>query len=285
MDIRSLISRIPFLPVGEPPPVVAVLRLSGMIGGLGPLRSGLTLASLAGQIEKAFKLPRLKAVALSVNSPGGSPVQSALIAGRIRALAEEKRLPVYAFAEDVAASGGYWLACAGDEIVADESSIIGSIGVISAGFGFQALIERYGIERRLHAAGEKKAMLDPFRPEDPDDVARLEALQQEIHETFKAHVRKRRGERLKASEETLFSGAFWTGKQALELGLVDALGDLRTAMRQRFGDKVQLRAIEDRRPWWRRRLRMEAALPSPAEIGAGLLGALEERALWGRFGL
>ncbi len=289
MDLRKQLSRVPFLPIREAPPVVAVLRLTGVIGGLGPLRSGLTLSGLAGQIERAFKLPRLEAVALVINSPGGSPVQSALIAGRIRDLAQEKEIKVFAFTEDVAASGGYWLACAADEIFANESSIIGSIGVISAGFGFPELLKRFGVERRVHSAGDRKAMLDPFLEEDPKDVTRLKALQKEIHASFKDHVRDRRGERLKGPEKALFSGEFWTGRRALEMGLVDALGELRQVMRDRYGEKVKLKVIDGGRPWWRRRLKMDLPWPGPgigAEgLGAGLLAAAEERAIWSRYGL
>jgi len=285
MDRYSLLGRLPIGRFREPPPVVAVIRLAGVIGALGPLRMGLTLSGVAGQIDRAFKLPRLKAVALSVNSPGGAPVQSALIGRRIRALAEEKKIPVIAFTEDVAASGGYWLACAADEIFADENSIIGSIGVISSGFGFQDLLQRVGVERRLHTAGEKKSMLDPFQPEDPKDVARLEGLQKEIHESFKDQVRERRGERLKGSEKVLFSGEFWTGRKALELGLIDGLGDLRGVLRERYGEKLRLKRVDGARPWWRRRLPTGSAPPAPQDWAAGLLGAVEERALWSRYGL
>ncbi|MGF1608090.1 MAG: S49 family peptidase [Kiloniellales bacterium] len=289
MGIYSLLSRLPVVRFTRRPPLVAVLRLTGVIGSLGPLRSGLTLAGQAQAIERAFKMKRLSAVALSINSPGGSPVQSALLATRIRALADEKEIPVFAFTEDVAASGGYWLACAADEIFADENSIVGSIGVISSGFGLQELIKRIGVERRLHTAGERKAMLDPFKPEDPEDLKRLEAIQQDIHESFKEMVRRRRGAKLKADETTLFNGEFWTGKRARELGLVDGLGELRQVMRQRFGDKVQLKRIGGRQPWWRRRLGVTEALeragPQPADWAGGLLAAVEERALWSRFGL
>jgi signal peptide peptidase SppA len=263
-------------------PVVAVVRLAGIIGSLGPWRGGLTLAGLAPTLERAFALGGTKAVALAVNSPGGSPVQSSLIAARIRALAGEKKLPVFAFAEDVAASGGYWLATAGDEIYADESSIVGSIGVISAGFGFQELLQRLGVERRVHTAGPRKAMLDPFRPESAEDVARLESLQREIHETFKAQVRNRRGARLKADDDTLFSGEFWSGRRALELGLIDGIGDMRTVLRARFGDKVRLRLVGGQRGWLMRRLRLATA---PDDWARDLIGAIEERALWARFGL
>jgi signal peptide peptidase SppA len=284
MDVASILSRLPIRRFREPPPVVAVLRLSGIIGSLGPLRTGLSLASLADSIERAFKLHRLKAVALSVNSPGGSAVQSALIAQRIRDLAKEKEVRIFAFAEDVAASGGYWLLCTGDEVYAHESSIIGSIGVISAGFGFQDLLRRFGIERRIHTSGDKKSMLDPFKDEDPQDVERLRAIQQEIHESFKSTVRERREKRLNASEQTLFNGEFWTGRKALELGLIDGLGELRHVMRQRFGDKVILKRIGVARPWWRRRL-LRSDLPQPTDLFAGLITAAEERALWARYGL
>jgi signal peptide peptidase SppA len=263
-------------------PVVAVVRLAGVIGSLGPWRGGLSLAGLAATLERAFALGGIKAVALAINSPGGSPVQSSLIAARIRALASEKKLPVFAFAEDVAASGGYWLATAGDEIYADESSIVGSIGVISSGFGFPELLQRMGVERRVHTAGSRKAMLDPFRPESPEDVARLEALQREIHDSFKAQVRRRRGPRLKADDDTLFSGEFWSGKRALELGLIDGIGDMRSVLRDRFGDKVQLRLIGSQRGWLMRRLRLTTA---PDDWARDLIGAVEERALWARFGL
>ena len=285
MDIYALLSRLPFRRFQEPPPVVAVLRLSGVIGGMGPLRAGLTLSGLAGQIERAFEMKRVKAVALSINSPGGSPVQSALIAQRIRDLSKEKDVPVIAFTEDVAASGGYWLACAADEIYANENSIVGSIGVISSGFGFQELIQRFGVERRVHTSGEKKAILDPFREEDPKDVKRLQAIQKDIHESFKELVRSRRGDRLKAPERTLFTGEFWTGRRALELGLVDGHGELRQVMRQRYGETVKLRKIEGKRSWWRRRFSLEADLPKPGDWAAGLIAAVEERSLWSRFGL
>jgi signal peptide peptidase SppA len=263
-------------------PVVAVVRLAGVIGSFGPWRGGLSLAGLAPALERAFAIRGAKAVALAINSPGGSPVQSSLIARRIRALAMEKKLPVLAFAEDVAASGGYWLATAGDEIYADQSSIVGSIGVISAGFGFQEMLQRVGVERRVHTAGSRKSMLDPFRPERPEDVARLEALQREIHDSFKSQVRERRGGRLKGDEETLFSGEFWSGRRALELGLIDGIGDMRTVLRDRFGDKVRFRLVGAQRGWLMRRLRSSSM---PEDWARDLIGAVEERALWARFGL
>ncbi len=277
-------------------PVVPVLRLSGVIGQMGPFRRGLTLQALAATIEKAFSMPGTRAVALSVNSPGGSPVQSALISRRIRDLSSEKDIPVYAFVEDVAASGGYWLACAADEIYVDESSIVGSIGVVSAGFGFNELIEKHGIERRVHTAGKRKVILDPFRPELPEDVDALKELQTDIHEAFKAMVRKRRAGKLKAKEDELFEGAFWSGAKCVEYGLVDGIGHLRPTMRAKFGPSVRLHAAMPKMGWLRRRIGFQGAAP-PSDAGEDLisrlsprlvddlLAAVEERALWQRFGL
>jgi signal peptide peptidase SppA len=238
-------------------PTVPVVRLSGVIaptGGLLASRS-LSIDSVAPLLKRAFDMRGAKAVALAINSPGGSPVQSSLIAQRIRLHAVEKNLPVIAFVEDVAASGGYWLACAADEILVDPSSIVGSIGVISAGFGFQDLIARFGVERRVHTSGERKAMLDPFRPENPEDVERLKRLQVEIHDGFKDWVRQRRASRLKGDEAALFNGEFWTGRRGLELGLADGLGELRATLQARYGAKVigptTLAAIEERLHWQR----------------------------------
>jgi len=268
-------------------PLVAVIPLKGVIGSVARLRSGLSLAGTARRIEHAFSARGLKAVALAINSPGGSPVQSAMIMARIRSLAEEKDVPVYAFAEDVAASGGYMLALAADEIYADESSILGSIGVISAGFGFTDLIARLGIERRVYTSGERKDMLDPFRPENPGDVERLKAIQKVIHGHFKELVKERRGRRLKGSARKLFSGEFWAGRQALDLGLIDGIGDMRTVMRARFGERVRFRVFAGDRGWLRRRLR-PATEETPLALGTwaeDLLTGLEARALWARFGL
>src|SRR5204863_1836890 len=247
-------------------PVVSVLRFEGVIMPR-QRRGGLSLASHAAAIERAFRASGLVAVAIVVNSPGGSPVQSALLYRRIRQLADEKHVPVIAFAEDVAASGGYWLALAGDEIFTEETSLIGSIGVISAGFGLYQLLGRLGIERRLHTAGERKSLLDPFLPEDPADVARLSELQQDIHLTFKEQVRHRRGGKIDAADETLFSGEVLTGRMALARGLIDGIGDLRSVMRARFGDNVRLVPIatERRRRWWlpRRQRFVERELWTP----------------------
>jgi signal peptide peptidase SppA len=280
MKLKAVLDRLSAL--RPAPPTVAILPLNGIIGSLGPTRRGLTIAALADPIERAFKLRNLKAVALAINSPGGSPVQSSLIHRRIRALAAEKAVPVIAFAEDVAASGGYWLALAADEIFADESSIVGSIGVIYAGFGLKNLIERYGIERRLHASGERKSMLDPFLDEKPDDVARLKALQGDIHDSFRSLVRERRRGKLRASDDVLFSGEFWTGRRAQDLGLIDGLGDLRGVMRARYGEDVRLRVIKSERSWLRTLMRQETSSPG---WGADVIAAAEERLLWSRYGL
>src|SRR6266853_1535616 len=219
-------------------PIVPVVRLAGVIGFSTPLKPGLTLATVARPLERAFKMRHARAVALLINSPGGSPVQSHLIYRRIRQLAAENTRPVIVFAEDVAASGGYMIACAGDEIFCDPSSILGSIGVVGSSFGFQELIKKIGVERRLYTAGEHKAMLDPFLPEDREDVARLKAIQREIHTIFIALVRKSRGARLKGSDDTLFSGEYWAGETSISLGLADGIGDLRSTLRARYGEKV-----------------------------------------------
>jgi signal peptide peptidase SppA len=249
-------------------------------------RGGVSLASHAAAIERAFRASGLVAVAIIVNSPGGSPVQSALLYRRIRQLAEEKRIPVIAFAEDVAASGGYWLALAGDEIFGEETSLLGSIGVISAGFGFTHLIGRLGIERRLHAAGERKSLLDPFLPEEASDVARLTALQADIHQSFKDHVRRRRAGKIDEADESLFNGDVWSGRMALNRGLIDGIGEIRAVMRARYGDKVRLRPV----PTERRRWPLPSRLPfigrePPSSIIAELADWLEARLLWARFGL
>ena len=289
MRLREFLKLLPIERLRHPPPVVTVVRLDGVIGPR-QWRSALSLASHAAALEKAFAPSRLGAVALSINSPGGSPVQSALLYRRIRQLADEKGVPVFAFAEDVAASGGYWLALAGDEIYAEEASLLGSIGVVSSGFGLDRLLERFGVERRLHTAGEKKALLDPFLPEDPSDVARLSVLQQDIHESFKEHVRRRRVGKLDAADDSIFSGEVLTGRMALARGLIDGIGDLRSVMRARFGDRVRLVPIETarRRRWWLPRLRpfIERGSHSPlAAPVADFLDWLEARAVWARFGL
>src|SRR4029079_1526924 len=221
-------------------PVVPVVRLTGVIGFSTPLRPGLTLASVAKPLERAFAWPRARAVALLINSPGGSAVQSHLVFQRIRQLAREKNRPVIAFVEDVAASGGYMIACAADEIVADPSSIVGSIGVIGASFGFAKLIEKIGIERRIYTSGINKAMLDPFLPENPEHVERLKAIQEDIHASFIELVKSRRGTKLNGPESALFSGEYWAARKGLEFGLIDRIGDVRATLRDRYGDKVEM---------------------------------------------
>src|SRR5947199_2603703 len=218
--------------------VVPVVRLSGVIGAVTPLRPGMTLGGVAKLLERAFATRNARAIALVINSPGGSPVQSRQIYLRIRQLATEKKLPVLVFVEDVAASGGYMIACAGDEIFCDPSSIMGSIGVVGGTFGFQDLIKRIGVERRLYTAGEHKGMLDPFLPENPDDVTRIKTIQREIHALFIALVKQSRGARLKATDDVLFTGEYWAGETSVSLGLADAVGDLRSTLRARYGDKV-----------------------------------------------
>jgi len=282
--IDALLNFLPLKRFRNPDPVVSVLRLHGVIGRVGAIGSGgLTQSGLEKTIEKAFSIKRLKAVALSVNSPGGSPVQSSLIAGHIRALSAEKDIPVYAFVEDVAASGGYWLACAADEIFADENSIIGSIGVISSGFGFVEAIKKIGVERRVHSAGKSKAILDPFQLEKPEEVEKLTSLQNEIHESFKNYVKDRRGEKLKSEGEELFEGDIWTGKSAEGLGLIDGLGDLRTVMKKRLGEKTKFKLVGNKPSPFKRFLgRGEARLYQKTLV---LFSALEEWSVWKRFGL
>ena len=266
-------------------PVVPVLRLSGVIGMATPLRPGLSIAALAGPLEKAFAMSKLPSVAVIINSPGGSPVQAALIHDRIRALAQENGIKVLTFAEDVAASGGYMLALAGEEIYAHENSIVGSIGVVSAGFGFQGLIDKLGVERRVHTSGERKAMLDPFKPEDPRDAEHLEELQREVHESFKAMVRARRPGKLKGNEADLFSGLFWTGAKAKDFGLIDGLGDLRSVCREKFGKDVEFRVIQPRRSWLGTERSGVGVAPALEFRAESFIEAVEDRALWARFGL
>jgi serine protease SohB len=291
--LRQLVAsvRARLRPLLPPPlrgdlPVVPVVRLSGTIGMVTPLRSGLSLAGLARPLERAFAMRDARAVALLINSPGGSPVQSHLIHRRIRQLAAEKRVPVIAFVEDAAASGGYMIACAADEIICDPSSIVGSIGVVGASFGFAGLMEKLGVERRLYTSGERKAMLDPFLPEKPEDVERLKTVQREIHEDFIALVKERRGNRLRGPENDLFSGEFWSGRKAVELGIADAIGDLRSTLRRRFGDEVSMPLVAPARGWLGR---AQPGVGGPdrwrADLAQEVISALEARALWGRYGL
>jgi serine protease SohB len=268
--------------------VVPVVRLSGIIGLSTPLRPGLTLSTVARSLERAFTWSKARAVALAINSPGGSPVQSHLIFQRIRQLAEEHERSVIAFIEDVGASGGYMIACAADEIVCDPTSIVGSIGVVGGGFGFTGLIDKLGIERRLYTAGDRKAMLDPFLPAKTEDVEHLKEIQKDIHESFITLVKERRGAMLIGPESRLFSGEYWTGRRAVELGLADRLGDLRSILRQRFGEDVSTPLVAADRGFLWRRLRGVAGAPGLVDTGGlaeELLTALEARALWARYGL
>jgi signal peptide peptidase SppA len=262
--------------------IINVVRLEGaIISGRGGLQQKLNAKELEPVLKKAFR-KGVSGVALQVNCPGGSPVQSALIATRIRELAEKHRIPVYAFCEDVAASGGYWLACAADEIYADENSIVGSIGVISMGFGFPRALAKLGVERRVYTAGEFKSTNDPFKPERPGDVKRLTALLEEMHSSFKAMVRERRKGRLKATEKELFSGAFWTGAKAADLGLVDAVGQMHAVLGRKFGENLELRPVEAAGGWGLRRFGFGAGI---RHLPDATIDALETRALWSRFGI
>ncbi|MBN9289952.1 MAG: S49 family peptidase [Hyphomicrobium denitrificans] len=270
-------------------PFVPVLRFHGPIGMATPLRPGLTLGGYSNAIEKAFLVSKLPAVAVIVNSPGGSPVQSNLLFKRIRQLAVEKKKRVYVFCEDVAASGGYFLAIAGDEIYADPSSIIGSIGVVSRSFGFVDLLEKIGVERRVYTAGINKNQLDPFLPEDADDVARLKAIQRDVHDIFIGLVKERRLGKLRAPDTELFSGAFWSAARAVEFGLVDGIADIRSKMQDIFGEKIRLKVIEPEKPGLLARLRRTPGaigIQTPALAFADdLVSAVETRTLWSRFGL
>jgi serine protease SohB len=280
--------------------VVPVVRLGGVIGLSSPLRPGLSIASVARMLDRAFAVRNARAVALAINSPGGSAVQSHLIYRRIRSLAEEKKLPVIAFVEDVAASGGYMLACAADEIICDPASIVGSVGVIGASFGFPEAMRKLGIERRVYTAGEHKSTLDPFLPENENDVARLKAVQQDIHRMFIALVRERRGDRLQGTDDELFTGEYWVAGAARERGLVDHLGDIRSVLRERFGADVAMPAVAAERSLFGRRSQGVAGLAPDALAGVAqqglvqgfaqgladdIISTLEARAMWARFGL
>ncbi len=268
--------------------IVPVVRLSGVISsGGGPLRQSLNLAGVSQALEKAFDMKAAPAVAIVVNSPGGSPVQSRMIYNRIRDLAVEKKKKVLIFIEDVAASGGYMIALAGDEIIADATSIVGSIGVVSGGFGFPELLKKLGVERRVYTAGENKVILDPFQPEKEKDIEYLKSLQLEIHKVFIDMVRERRAGKL-TSDETVFSGLFWTGGRGLELGLIDGLGDMRQELRKRFGAKTRLALITGPRSLFGRKA-PGISLGNMGGLGAGIASGLaetaEEKALWSRYGL
>lgn len=266
-------------------PLVPVVRLTGVIGVGTPLRPGLSLSGVSDVLERAFSMAR-EAVAIQINSPGGSAAQSHLIFRYIRDLAREKSVRVYTFAEDVAASGGYMIACAGDEIYADPSSIVGSVGVLYAGFGFTKLMETIGVERRVHTAGERKMMLDAFQPENPDDITRLKAMQKNIHQEFIELVRERRGKKIEQAGDQLFTGEFWSGRQALELGLVDGIIDVRTKMRELFGEDVRLKQISSEKGLRRRILGVNALTPpfGVSSLADDVISSVDARSIWARFG-
>jgi signal peptide peptidase SppA len=287
---RSILSRLLPARFTRRGPILPLVKLHGTIGVGSPLRPGLNLDAVNSSLERAFSYRNAPAVLLSINSPGGSAVQSALIHNRLRQLAEQKNMKVISFCEDVAASGGYWLATAGDEIYADHASIVGSIGVLYAGFGFVEALNRLGVERRVHTAGESKMMLDPFQPQREDDVERLKTMQADIHEVFKTLVKTRREGRLKAEDSELFSGAFWSGGQALQIGLVDGLGGLHAVVKEKFGAEAVLKPVSKSAGWMRRlRFPPQVAGARSGHLAAGLadelIETLEARALWQRFGL
>lgn len=274
---------------------IPVVRMQGAIMATGsPLRPALSLAAVAGPLKQAFDMKKAPVVAISINSPGGSPVQSRLIFSRIRELAEEKQKRVLVFIEDVAASGGYMIALAGDEIIADESSIVGSIGVVAAGFGFVEAIDKIGVERRVYTAGKNKVMLDPFKPEKKADINHLLALQGEIHEIFIEMVKQRRKGKL-ADDPDLFSGLFWTGGPAREKGLIDSFGHMSAVLKERYGEDVRLQLMQTKKNLFGRPLPSVFSGLAPSTVGiggefgaslpAGIAAELEERALWSRYGL
>jgi len=261
------------IPFAKSEPLVAVIRLAGSIGGTS--RSQLNDETLGPVIDKAFKKSKPAAVALVINSPGGSPVQSSLIAARIRRLAEEHAVPVHAFVEDVAASGGYWLAIAADDIWVDRGSIVGSIGVISAGFGAPVLLARQGIERRVHTSVKSKSMMDPFLPEKKEDVARLKQILEQMHEGFVDYVLSRRGDKL-TDRKDIFTGEFWLGRRAIELGLVDGEAHIIPKLKELYGEKVRIRNYGRRRSL----INMFGA-----SLANDAVATIEERANFARYGL
>ena len=262
---------------------IPVIKLTGVIGQTGMLRSGLSLFALNKLIEKAFSGKKTKVVCLLINSPGGSPSQSSLITAKIKSLAIKKKIKVYAFVEDVAASGGYWLACAADEIYINENSIVGSIGVISPGFGFVQMLKKLGIERRVYTSGKSKSFLDPFQDTKQDDLKRLKSIQEQIHNNFINHVKKSRGKKIKAKDGDIFNGLFWVGSKAVELGLVDGIGNIEEILRSKFGEKTKIKIIEQKKSFIQKKL---ASSIDKKLIDTGdLINAFEERSYWSKFGL
>jgi len=281
---RKLEQLLSYLPFGlSQKPVIAVLRLNGVIGKGTGVRSSLNLDNLNEIIEKAFKIPRLTAICLSINSPGGSAVQSELIAKRIRLLAQENKIPIYSFIEDVAASGGYWLACCGDKIYASKSSIIGSIGVISSSFGFQNAIERLGVERRIYTEGKNKSILDPFLPAKPTDIKIIKQLQKEVHAHFINYVKERRAGKLTQEDDILFNGEFWAGQIALDYGLIDGINDMYSFIKEQFGD-AKIEYMTAKQPWLKRKLGMvESNLAE--DFSETLVNKIEGKLIQNKFNL
>lgn len=283
--LNQLLSKLTF-GFGNNQSVISVIRLEGVIGKSGMMKSSLNLGGLNNIIEKAFKFDKLEAVCLIINSPGGSPVQSELIASRIMNLAKEKAVPVYSFVEDVAASGGYWLACAGSRIYATRSSILGSIGVISSGFGFQDLIKKIGVERRVYTEGDTKSVLDPFQPAKKTDIEIIKKLQKEIHEHFISHVKKQRGNRLTQTDNILFNGQFWSGQIALDYGLIDGINDLYSFIKQHYGDDVKIEYVDNKQSWLKKKLGLTKISKIFAQdVAESVSNNIEEKILYNKFNI
>lgn len=282
--IRQYLKDVPHIgPFLEGKPKIAAIRMAGVIADTSMMRrAGISHQKYSKLLDRAFSLPNLKAVALVINSPGGAPAQCSLITTQIRKLSEEKEIPVYAFIEDVAASGGYWIACAAGEIYAQETSIVGSIGVISAGFGLEDFIKRYDIKRRVYTAGKDKSFLDPFKPEKPEDLSRLRDLQENMHDSFKNWVKERRGAKLNGSDDTLMEGAFWTATDAQHYGLIDGIGACRDVMKEKFGDDVKIIDLAPEKKW---QIPFIPGAEGKADMVADALSYAEDRAAWQRFGL
>ena len=267
--------------------IVPVVYISGIIGNVGALKNGITISSTQDLLEKAFKIKNKAAVALIINSPGGSPAQSSLIYKRIRKLAKKNKTKVIFFVEDVAASGGYYIACAGDEIYVDENSIVGSIGVIYASFGFDKLIKKYGIERRIFTTGKYKSILDSFQKQKLSDVKKLKSIQSEIFKNFKEVVLKSRGKKINVQNKNIFSGSFWSGKEAVKLGLVDGIGDLNTIMEKKFGEKIKYIPIKPKKSFLKGVLSRSSYfkdLVDTKETISDMMEYMESRNIWGRYG-
>lgn len=281
--LEQLFSLLPIIGSGASKPVVAVLRLSGVIGKVSSIKSGITIESLHELIDKAFEIKNLEALCLSINSPGGSPVQSELISKRIRLLAQEKKIPIYSFVEDVAASGGYWLACIGDQIYASRSSIIGSIGVISASFGFPAAIDKLGIERRVYAEGKNKSILDPFQPVQKEDIKIIKHLQKQIHQHFIDYVKERRVGKLTQEDDILFNGEFWSGQTAVDFGLIDGIDDTYSFIKKKYGD-VTIKYVANKQSWIKRKLGM-VRHDFVQEFSDSLIESIDNKITYDRFNI